>query len=621
MGKLIKTSSIAAILFMFGCASQPFPYFDGASNDPNRAPSSLGIPETVDVVTLSKDKIDSQSAADALYLEAEIASQQGQSKKAIESFEQVAKADPKAAYPLYRLANENFRIGQIKTAVTWIEKALQIKPDDKDINILAGGLYSTNGEFAKAEKAYKKCIQLYKDEPEAYLYLAALYAEQKKYPQALAHFKKLESFDDFAQKHLVYYYRARTMLEQKNKNISAVKKDLNTSLKYKPDFLEALQMLGKIIESEKGKLAVFKFYADYQRTHEPIPQVAEVLSQYYLQIGDYDKAYEQLEIVEGATTDQVPVKLKMALILIDKKMYDKAYTRLQELLTLAPESDKVRYYLGAVAEELKKVDEAVAYYKEMPSDSGMYDESLNRLAFIYKNQGKYLDSIKTLKKLVEKKPKSVMSYLALSQVYEESGDVTAAIATLTKVESQFSKESQLHYSLGVLYDKKNDKKKMLSSMKKAIETDPNNAVAHNYYAYSLLDMGQELELAEKHAIIAHQLDKNDPFILDTIGWLYYTKGDFKKSMQYLEKAYLLMPEVPIIIDHLADVYAKLNMRSKAYSLYQKALNFETDETRKKQLMVKIAETSIAQNRKPSSVSDKPAKLKSGLNALEPDEAE
>src|SRR5207244_2381360 len=108
------------------------------------------------------------------------------------------------------------------------------------------------------------------------------------------------------------------------------------------------------------------------------------LSQHYIEKGEYDKAYEQLEVLDASADDQIQVKLKMALILIDKKVFDLAVEKLQEILTLAPESDKVRFYLSAVYEEKRQFQMAFDQYMLIGKDSTYFEESRTHAAYLSK---------------------------------------------------------------------------------------------------------------------------------------------------------------------------------------------------------------------------------------------
>ncbi len=353
--KAQKLFGILGFCLVSGCATKQFPYFDSAFNDHNRAPSSVALPVDDVIQTSKSDLVNQQAKLDFLFLSAEMSALEGRNIEAITHLEEAYELDSRSTLILYKLAMENFRAGKNEEAIKWIDKALLLKPDQKDLNILAASLNSSLKQYKKSEAIYKKLIAMDKYDPDAYLYLAAIYSEQKRYPEAIKYFNQLTHFKHYEQKHLAYYYGARTKFEANRvKYFNEIKSDLRLSLIEKPDYLEALQFLGQLIEKTEGKKNVFSFYAEYQKKHGPILRLAEVLSQYYLEAGDYDKAFAQLEIIESTTQDPIQVKLKMALILIDKKMYEKAMVRLEELNDLVPESDKVKFYLASLYQETKK---------------------------------------------------------------------------------------------------------------------------------------------------------------------------------------------------------------------------------------------------------------------------
>jgi tetratricopeptide (TPR) repeat protein len=594
--KTQRAISILSFCLISGCATIPYPYFDSAFNDHNRAPSSVALPADETMLTTQADKVNQQAKLDYLFLSAEMSALEGQNADAIAKLEEAYELDSQSTVILYKLAMENYRAGKNEAATKWIDKALTLKPMQKDLNILAASLYSSAKQYQKSEAIYKKLIALDKADPDAYLYLAAIYSEQKKYREAIQFFTKLTKFPDYEQKHLAYYYGARTKFEaDRVKHFNEIKSDLRLSLKEKPEYLEALQFLGQLIEKTEGKKKVFAFYAEHQKKYGPIGRLAEVLSQYYLEIGDYDNAYVQLEIVESSTQDPIQVKLKMALILIDKKMYDKALVRLEELNQLVPESDKVKFYLASLYQETKRNDQAIKTYLGIQASSKHYEDAVKNAATLNKEAGQQDKALDLLKQLVKDKSDNVMNFVAYAQLLEENKQYDTALSVLNLAHTKFPQEAQIEYFIGTIYDKKNDKKAMLEHMHKAVELDPKMAVALNYIAYSLMEMNQDMAKAEEFAMKAYSLDKNDPYIVDTVGWIYYQKADYVKAAEYLEKAHQSMPEVSVIADHLGDAYVKLNQFDKAYDVYKKAISNETDPDRLKQMSYKLSETKVNQD--------------------------
>lgn len=592
--------AVVFLLLQVGCALTPFPYFDSSMNDHNRAPASISAPDEYSTSKISEET-DHKVKLDSYFLKGEMDSLEGKPDSAIENFKSALHLDPESEILTYRLALEYYRKGQLRDALYWGEKSLE-KSGKRETVLFVAGLYSAQKKFDQAESLYKKLIQKLATDSEAHLYLAALYSEKKNYTSAIQHFSLLIKQKNFEQRHLAYYYRARVYIESAAPGgIAKAKQDLQASLKLKSDFFDSLQILGRLIEKTDGKEAAIQFYSKYQKQNEPSARLAEILAQYYIEKGDYDKAYTQLEILETTTEDQIQVKLKMALILIDKRMYDRAQLKLSELSQLVPESDKVKFYLGAVYQETKKLDKAVETFLEIQPASNHYEDSRIQAALILKNSGKTEQALALLKESLTKKSENIQSYFIISQILEEQKKFTEAISYLKTADAKFPKSSQLHYFLGTLFDRMNDKENMLVHMNKVIEIDDEHVQALNYLAYSLAELKKDLRRAEQLALKAEKLDQSDAFIKDTIGWVYYQKGDYSKAVQFLEKAHKLLPQVGIIADHLGDAYVKLNQKDKAFQTFQKALESETDPEKKKMIQEKIVDVKgTDNNRKPAS---------------------
>ena len=62
----------------------------------------------------------------------------------------------------------------------------------------------------------------------------------------------------------------------------------------------------------------------------------------------------------------------------------------------------------------------------------------------------------------------------------------------------------------------------------------------------------------------------DPFILDSVGWAQYRKGNFERARTYLDRAYKVRPD-PEIAAHLGEVMWMHGQRDDASKLWQSSL--------------------------------------------------
>ena len=89
--------------------------------------------------------------------------------------------------------------------------------------------------------------------------------------------------------------------------------------------------------------------------------------------------------------------------------------------------------------------------------------------------------------------------------------------------------------------------------------------------YTYADLGQNLDEAERLIKEALKYKPNDGYITDSLGWVYFKKGEFEKAIKYLTRAIELVPDDPIVLEHLGDAYLKVNDKANALKCYQKSL--------------------------------------------------
>ena len=76
---------------------------------------------------------------------------------------------------------------------------------------------------------------------------------------------------------------------------------------------------------------------------------------------------------------------------------------------------------------------------------------------------------------------------------------------------------------------------------------------------------------------ANNLNKNDGYITDSLGWALYKLNKFPESKKYLELAIKLMPKDPIIYDHFADCLWMNDFKIQARYYWKHVLNLEKTE--------------------------------------------
>ena len=106
-------------------------------------------------------------------------------------------------------------------------------------------------------------------------------------------------------------------------------------------------------------------------------------------------------------------------------------------------------------------------------------------------------------------------------------------------------------------------------------------------AYSWLDRNLNLDKAVKLLEKAVELEPNDGYIIDSLGWAFYLTGLIDKSIFYLEKAVSMMPNDATLNDHLGDAYWKSGRRKEASSQWKRVLIIEPNFKNKEKILEKL----------------------------------
>ena len=96
-----------------------------------------------------------------------------------------------------------------------------------------------------------------------------------------------------------------------------------------------------------------------------------------------------------------------------------------------------------------------------------------------------------------------------------------------------------------------------------------------------------LDEAEQLIQRALQIEPNDGFYIDSLGWVYFQKGDYTSAVEQLERAVAITVEDPTIIEHLGDAYVKVGKSDRALASYREAIEKSKEDDQVKRIREKI----------------------------------
>lgn len=563
-------------------------YRDGALSQLNPAPVSMSPPVVADSNSPQIDPVYLQSQADYHFTMGESLSLDGKPQKAIEAFKLTLVYDPKATHVHLKLAAEYMRMGLLNEALEHVEEALALDPNNTSALMLAGGIYSGLKMYDLALVQYQKVSTVDPDHLKAPIYIGAILAEQKKFDAAVKVFERLAANPKNEEPEIAYFYQAKVRDEE---GTIASRKQAESYYKkaiaLRPSFVDPVLGLAALyIEVEKNKEGQ-RVLESYQEKFGPRKEVAQILSQLYLQEENFDKAYEQLDVIDSLEAGNLNVKIQMALILIEKTRFPEAVNRLEDILRLEPELDKVRFYLAAVHEEMGSSQKAIDDYLRITPSSAYYPDAIIHAANLYRKQSDFKKASEVITEAIKLREDIHQFYSFYASLLDDQKEYQKAVAMLKGAVGKFADNVQLTFFLGTMQDRVGNTEESIAQMNRVLELDSEHVQAMNYLAYTYAELSTELEKAQVLAKKALALKPDDGYVLDTVGWVYFKSGNFVEAIKFLELAHKKQADEAIIAEHLGDAYFRHQMVDKALRMYNKAVGLESDSRKALKIRDKI----------------------------------
>jgi len=252
-----------------------------------------------------------------------------------------------------------------------------------------------------------------------------------------------------------------------------------------------------------------------------------------------------------------------------------------------------KFVLADTFISLSDYETALKIFKSIPADNYLAEITALKIVNIYSMSGNnqkaknYLLNNDLLKN-------SFQGLMTLGNLFRYDSEWDTAIDTYMSAIEKKKNDSgfnlwDAYYKLGISYERKKDWKKAEEYLLKALHFSSFQPDVLNYLGYTYLDLDitHKFEDARKMLEEAVKQKPDDAYILDSMAWYYFKIGNFRDSLQLFEYAILIDPSDPTINDHYGDVLWKVGKFSQARYQWQKALDFNEDESISKRIKKKL----------------------------------
>ncbi|SEP80561.1 tetratricopeptide repeat protein [Nitrosomonas ureae] len=349
--------------------------------------------------------------------------------------------------------------------------------------------------------------------------------------------------------------------------------EMQRALALRPDWEIAAIHNGRILQRISIDDAS-EFYRDYLKKYPESNEVRIAYTRVLISGNEADLAREQLQWLMDKNSDDAEIMLAAGLLATEMGDFDVTETSFKKALSLGyKDTNAVHFHLGQIYEETNRPERAMESY-QMVTSGGRYLPAQIRYADLLATKGYLKEAREHLQKLpAANDQQAAHLILAEAQILRKSKAYQEVFDLLDEGLKKLPDYPELLYDRALAADKLGKFKILEQDLRKLIQLKPDNAHAYNALGYSLAERGIQLPEALKLIRKAVELAPEDPYIMDSLGWVYYRMGNLTEGLNYLNLAFSVRPDAEIAA-HLGEVLWMQGAKNDAINIWRSALEKE-----------------------------------------------
>ncbi len=451
-------------------------------------------------------------------------------------------------------------------ALVIAQKWLELEPESVTARQTLAGVYVSKGQLDAAKPHLQKILAAEGSNIGfGFLHLNNLLARHADKAAVLALVRELAS--DYPHLPEAHYAVARAAWGAGNRALAV--EEARAALALRPDWEGAALFKAQVLNSESAAQAA-AFYRAYLQDFPKAREMRLAYARLLVQERQYAAAKEEFTRLVADFPNNAEVPLAIGLISFQLNEYDSAEAYLKRALDMGVKDENaVRLYLGQVAEQRGRWEEAREWYLAVRGAQA-FNAQL-RVGGLYARQGDLAAARRHLQQITPANNQQRAQLIsAEAQLLRDAKDYPGAFEVLSRGLEKLPNHPDLLYDHAMAAEKVDRLDALEASLKKLIQLKPDHAHAYNALGYTLADRTTRLDEAKQYLDQALKLAPDDPFILDSMGWLQYRLKNYDQALAYLRRALSLRAD-PEIAAHLGEVLWVTGNHAEAQQVWDSAL--------------------------------------------------
>ena len=311
----------------------------------------------------------------------------------------------------------------------------------------------------------------------------------------------------------------------------------------------------------------------------PTPRLRMDYTRALLSVQRFAEAQAQLQIMTTQHAEFSDAWLIQGVIQIQNDEFNAAEKSLKHYLSLIQTERKVNsdadrgatqayLSLAQIAEQRKDYPNADAWLRQIDNQEDILSAQLRRATLLSK-QGNVEGALQLIRdQRAGSEADARLKTTAEAQILREHKQYAMAYQVLKEAIDRNPLDWDLVYDLAMVAEKMGNTAEMERLLRSIITAKPDYYHAYNALGYSLAEQGTQLPEAKQLILKALEYAKDDPFIMDSLGWVEFRSGNFEEALRLLEAAFLSKPDAEIAA-HLGEVLWTLGQHNNATDIWKK----------------------------------------------------
>lgn len=275
--------------------------------------------------------------------------------------------------------------------------------------------------------------------------------------------------------------------------------------------------------------------------------------------------------------DDDDLRFSLALVCMEAKDWQEARDHLQQLVRNETHVNAAHLHLGRVHEELGEPEQALDEYSQVGPSNEFLPAQVRQSNILFSSQRSAEASRRLRGARLDQPDYALQLYLIESEAWAKYQQPERASRLIEQALKEFPDDLSLLYTRAMLAEKRGDLAQLEKDLRFILEREPDNAMALNALGYTLAD--RTTRYAEAKVLIeqAHQLNPQDPAILDSLGWVNFRLGNLSEAERLLRQAHERFPDAEVAA-HLGEVLWTRGKHAEARRVWAEALKVQPESS-------------------------------------------